>query len=663
MKGALMFGSLAFLGLAGLVSVDAPSRTAVPTEPKEAGIGRNLSGLTGKDLSGATIKVPVAGAKATVIAFTSTTCPLCLKFGPTLAELEKSYAAKGVKFVFVNPSDIETPAEIKDQIRRLGLKGPMLHDKDQSWVAKLDATTTTEAYLIDNSGKLRYRGAVDDQYAIGASLAKPRNRFLASALDSVLAGKDPKVQATKAPGCLLAELFASSQAIPTFHEKIQPIVQNKCMSCHRTGGAAPFPLETFEQVKSRGKMLDYVIAEGIMPPWFAAEGTGPWRNDISLSATEKALIKDWVNGGMPKGDAKKAPAVSSFEPGWTIGKPDAVFEMQEPISVPATGVMPYKNVNVPTNFTEDTWVEKIEVIPGDRRAVHHVLVFLKTPAEADRPGSAAQDELDEISGFFGAYVPGNSALVYPEGFSKKIPKGAVLRFQLHYTPFGIATQDQTKIGFVVAKRPPTQEVMTASLADLSFAIPPGADNHPVTARLKVPGNAEIISFLPHMHVRGKAARYELTSEGKTRFLLDVPRYDFNWQLNYVLQKPLPVKAGDVITYTAWFDNSDKNPANPDPTQTVRWGLQTFEEMHLGYIEYIVPGQKPGEGKAPLKRGGINFGIDGAELRRFFDRLDRNKDGSVTKQEAGFLWQRVSNADDNGDGKITFEEVKALFGVP
>jgi hypothetical protein len=325
--------------------------------------------------------------------------------------------------------------------------------------------------------------------------------------------------------------------------------------------------------------------------------------------------------------------------------------------------MPYKNVNIPTNFTEDTWVEKIEVIPGDRRAVHHVLVFLKTPVDASRPGSAAQDELDEISGFFGAYVPGNSALVYPEGYAKKIPKGAVLRFQLHYTPFGTAVQDQTKIGFVIAKKPPTQEVMTASLADLTFAIPPGADNHPVTARLKVPGNAEIISFLPHMHVRGKAARYELTSDGKTRNLLDVPRYDFNWQLNYVLQKPLPVKAGDVITYTAWFDNSSKNPANPDPTKTVNWGLQTFEEMHLGYIEYIIPGQKPGEGKAPLKRGGINFGIDGAELRKVFDRLDRNKDGSVTKQEAGFFWDRVGSADENGDGKITFDEVKALYGIP
>lgn len=663
MKAALMVGSLAFLGAVGMFGVERPSRTAVPKEAKSAGIGRIFTSFAVKDLDGKLVQMPVPGAKATVIAFTSTTCPLCLKFGPTLANLEAAYAAKGVRFVFVNPSELETKAEIKKQIKSLGLKGPMIHDAEMALVNRLDTVTTTEAYLLDAKGKLVYRGAVDDQYSIGASLPKPRNHYLVNALDAVLQGKTPKVQATTAPGCLLAELFASNQKVPTFHEKIQPIIQNKCMTCHRPDGPAPFALDTYQSVKLRGKMISFVIEEGIMPPWFAAKGSGPWVNDSSLTDEEKVLIKDWVSGGMPQGNPRSAPEAPTFEPGWTIGKPDAVFQMKDPIQIPASGVMPYKNINVPTNFTEDKWVEKIEVIPGDRRAVHHVLVFLKTPAEAGRPGSAAQDELDEISGFFGAYVPGNSALNYPEGFAKKIPKGAVLRFQMHYTPFGTETQDQTKIGFVFAKKPPKQEVHTASLANLTFAIPPGADNHPVTARLRVPGNAEILSFLPHMHVRGKAAKYELTADGKTTTLLDVPRYDFNWQLNYVLKNPLKVKAGDLLTYTAWFDNSDKNPANPDPTRTVRWGLQTFDEMHLGYIEYIIPGQVPGEGAGNLRRAGINLGGDGAEIKRIFDRLDRNKDGLLTQQEAAFFWSRIKDGDLNGDGKITFEEVKALYGIP
>ncbi len=663
MKAALIMGSLAVLGAAGLAGIDRPSRVAEPIDAQSAGIGRSLAGLSAVDLSGRKVQIPAIGAKATVIAFTSTTCPLCLKFGPTLAGLERSYESKGVKFVFVNPNEIETVEEIRKQVKSLGLKGSMVHDSEMELTSRIGAKTTTEAFLIDSKGRLAYRGAVDDQYSIGASLPKPRSRYLADALDAVLNGRTPKVQAVSSPGCLLSELFVSNQQIPTFHDKIQPIIQNKCMTCHRLDGAAPFALDSYESVRLRGRMIDFVIKDGIMPPWFAAKGTGPWANDASLDDEEKALIKDWVEGGMPKGNPRNAPVPPHFESGWTIGKPDAVFQMKEPVSIPASGVMPYKNINVPTNFDEDKWVEKIEVLPGDRRAVHHVLVFLKSPVDADKPGSQLDDLSDELSGFFGAYVPGNSALNYPQGFAKKIPKGAVLRFQMHYTPFGTETQDQTKIGFVFAKNPPKHEVHTASLANLSFAIPPGADNHPVASRLRVPSNAEILSFLPHMHVRGKAAKYELTAEGTTTTLLDVPRYDFNWQLNYVLKKPLAVKTGDVLTYTAWFDNSEKNPANPDPTRTVRWGLQTFDEMHLGYIEYIVPGQVAGEGRGTLRRAGISFGDDGGEIKKIFDRIDRNKDGLVTQQEAGLFWNRIKDGDLNGDGKISFDEVKALFGLP
>ncbi|MCG9895848.1 MAG: hypothetical protein MH204_10285, partial [Fimbriimonadaceae bacterium] len=548
-------------------------------------------------------------------------------------------------------------------VSRLKLDSPYVHDPKGLWVKALGAKTTTETFVLDRAGRLVYRGAVDDQYSIGAALPKPQNRYLVDALDAVLAGREVKVPATSAPGCLLnPPVAATAPSVPTFHGRIQHIIQRSCMSCHRPGGVAPFSLDGYEAVRSRARMLEFVVEEGIMPPWFATEG-GPWRNDMSLPDEDKAALKQWVAGGMPKGDPQDAPQPLAFESGWTIGKPDAVFQLPEPVQIQESGVMPYVNISVPTGFDEDKWVEKIEVIPGDRRAVHHVLVFVRTPDSAI--GRRARQDVDpetadELSGFFGIYVPGNSALTYPKGLAKRIPKGAVLRFQLHYTPYGRETTDQTKIGFIFAKEPVTSEVHTASLANLRFAIPPGAKRHQVEAQLSVPREVEILSFLPHMHVRGAAARYELMSNGASEVLLDVPRYDFNWQLNYVLKTPRKVVAGDTLKFTAWYDNSEDNPANPDHTRTVRWGAQTYDEMHLGYIEYIIPGEKPGESGPGIRRRPGGAGA-GAGVEATFRRLDRNQDGFVTEAEAGAFWSRISSADQNGDGRLTLEEARRAFG--
>jgi hypothetical protein len=661
----LALALIIMLGVGLIFKEPHQSPEAKPTESAVTNVGQTITGITAVSLDGNSVKVPIANAKATVIALSSVTCPLSQKYEPTLATLEDSYSKRGVKFVFVNPTSTESAGEMKRLVRRLKLDGPYIHDPKGLWVKALGAKTTTEIFILDKSGKLVYRGAIDDQYAIGAALPEPKHRYLADALNAVLAGKPVKAPVTSAPGCLLnSEPTEAAEPIPTYHGKIQHIIQRSCMPCHRPGGVAPFALDSYEAVESRSKMIEFAVEEGIMPPWFATEG-GPWRNDISLPEADKAALKAWVNGGAPKGDPKDAPVPVTYESGWTIGKPDAVFQLPEPVKIKESGVMPYVNINVPTNFTEDKWVEKIEVVPGDRRAVHHVLVFVRTARSANLnrlQRLADPDARDELSGFFGVYVPGNSALTYPKGMAKRIPKGAVLRFQLHYTPYGQASTDQTKIGFVFAKEPPKSEVRTASIANLRFSIPPGADNHRVDAQIRVPTDVKLLSFLPHMHVRGKAARYELEAGGKVTTLLDVPQYDFNWQLNYVLLEPRSVNAGETLKFTAWYDNSDKNPANPDSTKTVRWGPQTFDEMHLGYIEYIIPGEQLGEGRLGIRRrpGGVGAGA-GAGVEATFRRLDRNSDGFVTESEAGTLWDRIKDGDTNGDKRLTLEEARNRFG--
>lgn len=407
-------------------------------------------------------------------------------------------------------------------------------------------------------------------------------------------------------------------------------------------------------------MIKFVVDRGIMPPWFAAPDPdhGPWKNDRSLSAADKADLYAWIEAGTPKGDERDAPAPRTYAAGdWTIGKPDAVFQLPNPIEVKATGVMPYQEVFVDTNFKEEKWIEAMEVIPSARQVVHHVLIFVYPPGGKRSLFGGGVGE--EIEGFFAAYVPGTNAIRYPDGMAKRVPAGSRLKFQMHYTPNGTATRDQTRLGLVFAKKPVEHEVRTVGIANLGLNIPPGAPNHPHTGRVNVPYDVRILSMIPHMHVRGKAARYELIGpDGSRRRLLEVPRYDFNWQLPYEYREPLLVKKGSQIEYTAWYDNSENNPANPDPKKRVRWGLQTYDEMHLGYVEYYIPSLKPGSddpGLRPQLFSGGNL------IEPMFRAMDRNGDGFLTQEEAGNSWNRLRAADTNGDGKISLEEAKAALG--
>jgi hypothetical protein len=254
--------------------------------------------------------------------------------------------------------------------------------------------------------------------------------------------------------------------------------------------------------------------------------------------------------------------------------------------------MNYVTVNVETTFDEDKWVQAMELQPTAKGVVHHILVHVipKSGGIAARlPGGAfrVRDDVDdERSGYFAAYVPGNSHTLFPDGQAKRLPKGAKLRFQMHYTPNGIATTDQTRLGLVFAKAAPAVELKVAGIANVGLRIPAGAENHKEVAKMKIPHDVTLTGLMPHMHVRGKACKYELTTpDGKTTTLMDCPHYDFNWQLRYQFAEPRKVPKGSTLTFTAWYDNSTKNAANPDPKKTVHWGQQTFDEMMLGYIEY------------------------------------------------------------------------------
>lgn len=398
----------------------------------------------------------------------------------------------------------------------------------------------------------------------------------------------------------------SPPAAPTFTKEVAPILFKHCASCHRPGDIAPMPLLSYENARPWAKAIREQVAGGQMPPWHAVAPHGTFSNDRRLSDQEKETLIRWADSGAAQGDPKNLPPPPKFADGWEIGTPDAVISMPTAYDVPASGTVDYQYVEAPTNFTEDKWVQAIEVRPGARSVVHHVLVFCRepdapalapafvpvVPAMPQRPAgpSNAQPRRQGTSRgvLIATTAPGTNAMIFQPGMALRIRAGAVLTFQLHYTANGTATKDKSSIGLIFAKKPQQQEIRTSAFVNALFTLPPGASNQQVDSAIQFNEDSHIWALFPHTHLRGKSWEYRLVyPDGRSEVVLSVPKYDFNWQTYYVYTKPLAVPKGTRLEATAHYDNSTANRWNPDPKVAVRWGEQTWEEMQYSGITYSV----------------------------------------------------------------------------
>lgn len=401
----------------------------------------------------------------------------------------------------------------------------------------------------------------------------------------------------------LAGLAAPAAAAPTFSKDIAPIFYQRCVECHRTGAIAPMPLMTFEDARPWARSIKQKVVGRVMPPWGADPHIGKFANDPSLTDAEIATVSAWVDAGAPEGNRADLPTPPAFVEGWAIGKPDLVFKMREPFAVPADGTVPYTYITIPTDLKEDIWIKGVEFKPSDRRVVHHIISDLVegNGQPAPKPTPTRDRSRKEVGGL-GGYVPGRLDNMFEEGVARKIPAGADIVLQMHYTTIGQPINDQTEIGIVLAKEPPTKlrSAGGGSMPNASFVIPPGAPHHEVTAKRTMDKDTYLTSMYPHMHVRGKDVLYKLIyPDGREEVLLSVPKYDFNWQLTYQLAQPKLMPKGSTLMVIAHYDNSPANRFNPDPTATVRWGEQTWEEMLIGYYGTVeVPA---GQGNVPNSR--------------------------------------------------------------
>lgn len=395
---------------------------------------------------------------------------------------------------------------------------------------------------------------------------------------------------------LLGTVAAGAEAAeraPTFAADVAPILYESCVACHRPNHLAPMSLITYDDVRPWARAVKAKVVSREMPPWGADSGVRAYKNDVSLSEDEIDLIAAWVDGGAPRGNDTELPELPEFAEGWSIGEPDLVFTMLEPFPVPADGTVPYSYVTVPTNLTEDTWISAHEFRPGDRRVIHHVISEVLeddgVPASAEVKLQRDRSRTRARGARVGGYVPNRLGTVYEDGVAVKLPAGADIEAQMHYTTIGEPVLDQSSWGVVVAKAPSSdrREAGGGAVANLLFRIEPGNPAYEIRAKRQIEEAAYLSSMMPHMHVRGKSAKYIVRyPDGTEEVALWVPDYDFNWQLRYQLAEPILMPAGSTLEAVFTYDNSANNRHNPDPSAEVRWGDQTWEEMMLGYYGTI-----------------------------------------------------------------------------
>lgn len=614
-----------------------------------------------------------------VIAFLGTECPLAKLYSQRLNDLSAEFR-EHVAILGLNANCQDSNSDIANFVKRHELQFPILKDLRNEVANQLQATRTPEVFLLDEKNQVRYQGRIDDQYGVGYAKSKPTKSDLRDAIVCLTEGRDIATTKTEAVGCLIGRLpvrskksgaGGNSEVTIAYDTHIVPLLEKHCVECHQDGEIAPFALTAYDEVIGWAETIREVIEDQRMPPWHADPDVGSFANARTMNRDEKATFSKWIDDGMPRGTTTREPKRQAIKNEWLLPRePDVVLSMHETgFDVPAEGTVEYQYFVVDPQFQEDQWVSAAQVVPGERSAVHHVIVFVRPP----------EGERETGLGWLTGYVPGQTNTSLPAGYARRVPAGSKLVFQMHYTPTGSVVRDNTKLGLLFAKDEDVHtEVQTQIVIDRNFEIPPHTKDHSVKMQISnFPQGSKLMAVAPHMHYRGSKFRAwdgprnddPTWSVATANPLLFVPNYDFNWQHAYRLTEHLPLD-DRTIYCEALFDNSTSNLTNPDPSITVRWGDQTWEEMAMAYLVIAIPrGSKSqltaqqilseNQPKGPQNSTAEQREEEAQQLTQaFFDRLDANQDREILRAETpksfrAFAWRYY---DLDGDDKLTWEEV-------
>jgi hypothetical protein len=616
----VLAGLVAFSGAAPRAPAAAPA--APVTRPAKSGEGDVLN-FSLLDYRGNHYELRRADARLVVLFFTGADCPIARQNAPKLQALSEEFGPKGVAVWMVNATPQNDPSDAKldamfelgrvvprgvmgDRYVVQGMRGlvsdgvlgdretlrqetrdyvwgtpplpPVLRDEHQLVCRYFGVRRTCDTVVIDREKMaVVYRGAVDDQFAEGAKRPRATAHYLRDALAEYLAGKPVTTPQTNVHGCAVAYGTGPDDEPISYAKQVAPLLQKSCVGCHSPGNVGPFAMTSYAKVRGWSAMIEEVLLDRRMPPWHADPHYGKFANDRSLTAAEAQALLRWIKQGCPRGEGEdplEAPPAPAAE--WELGRPDFLVRLPKQ-EVPATGVLDYRFIDSDFEMPQDAWLRAAVTRPGSRRVIHHIIVRVRYPAGyRDRPADAF---------LFTTWVPGLPQAELPAGTGLFVPKGARFNFEVHYTPNGEAQTDESEVGLYLARERPKMRFETRGFETRDLDIPPGDADARHSAAYYFRRDTWIFGLSPHMHLRGKRMKFELLRpDGARETLLSVPAYDFNWQTSYRLAEPKRAPAGSWLVCTGAFDNSARNPNNPDPKARARWGPQSWNEMFMGFAD-------------------------------------------------------------------------------
>ncbi|MCC9602461.1 redoxin domain-containing protein [Stieleria sp. JC731] len=556
-------------------------------------VGQSLRGLAFRTVDGDAVYLNEVVAKGpAVFVFSSTVCPLAKRYSTRLSRIQDEFANSGVQLFVVFANSDETDAAIKEYAQRAKYSFPCIRDINGYLADRFGATMTPQVFVVDRQCRLRYRGAIDDnRYEDRVS-----KNYLRDALQQLVPGDAITLASTPSMGCSIHVDKTTEDDIVTYSGQIARIIQDRCQSCHRDGQIAPFALRTYEDaVRWKTEIAAYTKSR-VMPPWKASQSVGHFSNDISLSDDEIDLISRWVEQGSPMGEASEIPPTPKYNDKWEIGQPDLVLEMPEPYTIGPEGEDDYRHFIIPYEADKDRFVQAIDVQPGNRNTVHHVIVYVDTSgrareldAEDPGPGYTRFGDVGfDAASMLGGWAPGMQPIQTPEGTGRWLPKKCDIVVQVHYYRTGFEEQDQTQFGLYFSKAEQPVPTQMQLAINHRFVIPPGEKRHQVNAQCRIHRDSYLFGITPHMHLLGETMSVNATlPSGEDLPLIRIDDWDFNWQTMYRYNRLQKLPAGTIVSVEATFDNSDSNPNNPNhPPRPVGWGEKTTDEMCIAFLSLV-----------------------------------------------------------------------------